>query len=139
MLAFPDAFAFAIDGHHRIDPASVPDQAYDALAHLNPSAQLLDADSGRLPHLTRTQGRIAELVDQGFHSRSRTRTHPQRGANDRGHRQPTNSLRRPVRADLLTRQSPDLLGVGLEEHLEESTPKCGNHPILEVLRWTPRL
>ena len=103
-------------------------------AHLAP--ERLDPIRHRLPHLAGPEARVVELLDQALHPvaaiAEEGRAHRAR------ERQPLDPLRRPLGADLAGRHTPDLLGVGAEEELEQAPAEAVRDPLLEGVLRAPR-
>ena len=93
------------------------------------------------PHHAGTFARILEGIDQrlddlGFVLRLPLRE--ERILDRAAERKAFDALRRPVGRDLLAAHAPDLLGVALEEGVEETLAELIAHPILEVVRVAHR-
>ena len=85
------------------------------------------------PHHARSQSRVAKGLDQRLdHFAAPARE--ERVADRSPERQTLDPLRRPVSRNLLAGHSPDLLRIGLEEDLEESSSELVRHPVLEGAR-----
>src|SRR5260370_26367334 len=94
----------------------------------------------RLPTSCRALARILERLDQGLYDvvagRIGFRLAPERAlqrVHDRDAKiQSLDTLRRPVGRDVVARYAPHLLGVGLEEELEQALAEPIAHPIMEA-------
>src|SRR5216684_2285165 len=123
-------------GHHR--PAaggSVVGQLVHGRAHQHPAALGAHLLGTRFPHHPGTLARVAEGLDERLDDLA-AQLAPRQERAERGRRegQALDPLRRPVGGDLLAGHAPHLLGVGLEEDLEEPPAELGDHPILEAAR-----
>ncbi len=113
-------------------PSSTFSEVTGALSdHL--AAELLDVVGHLLPHLAGAVAGVVELGDQRLDlvapvaEEGRLRRREERQALD--------PLGRPLGADLGGRDAPDLLGVGLEEEVEQALAEAVGDPLLErVLR-----
>src|SRR5262249_14131440 len=116
----------------RGDAISLPPDALDRRAHRDLGAALADEIPAPLPHLTRTQTRIAKPVDQRLGDLAAALA--EKSVADRAaERQVSDALRCPVRRELLRRDPPHFFGVGLEEDFEETLAKAVGDPLLEVI------
>src|SRR5439155_25472430 len=103
----------------------------DAMVQDDRDAELLDSLLEALPHLTRAEARVLELLDQRrdvlpAQAEDRHRRLPEREVLD--------PLRGPLRPDLRSGDPPDLLGVGAEEGVVEPAAEADRNPLLERLR-----
>ena len=92
---------------------------------------VLDRVGHRVPHLAGPEARVVELGDEALDLVPLVAE--ERRLRRREERQPLDALRRPLGADLGRRHAPHLLGVGLEEQLEEPAAEPVRHPVLERL------
>ena len=130
--------AFAVACGHL--PLAVPaGQAHDFPVHDDAPALRFDLPSGALPHHAGSLSRIAEGVDEGLDRLLRLHVSREERVFQRGPQgQPPDPLRRPVRRDLLAGHPPDLLGVGLEEDVEQAPAEPVADPLCEVRRMPVR-
>ena len=103
-----DGRTVVLDPHHLAVKVHRPSLRTDPVAH-------------RFPHLAGTEPRILKLVDQGLDHLALARLEPaQQAVHDRRDQvQALDPLGRPVGRDLAGGHAPELLGVRLEEDLEE--------------------
>ena len=99
----------------------------DALLHAHLAALFGDAVAEGFPHHARAQPRIVEFLDQAGGVVGSGNGIPHRFAQ----RQIFDPLRRPVGADLVARNAPDLLGIGFEEVPEEPSAETVGYPLVE--------
>ena len=92
------------------------------------AAELLDVVGHRLPHLAGAVAGVVELRDQARDLV--VLVAEERGPGGAEEREVLDPLRGPVGADLGRRDAPDLLGVGLEELVEEPAAEAVGHPLL---------
>src|SRR5688572_23313890 len=130
-------------GAYRTDrpPARLPvePQSGYAPSHPDAPAQLRHPPPRGLPHHSRPQSGIAKCVKQclddllaaaaGSPGKQAVHYRP-------SERKPLDALRRPIRRDLPAAHAPDLLGVGLEEDIEEPRAELVTYPVLERA-WIP--
>src|SRR5256714_14063788 len=94
-----------------------------------------------LPHLTGTEPRVSEAIDQRGHDLAATLRLPireQRAADHDPQVEALDALRGPVRRQLLGADAPHLFGVGLEEDAVQAPPELVAHPLLERPRVLDR-
>ena len=101
----------------------------DARVEPHLAALLLDRAAHRLPHLAGAEARVVELRDEALDLV--VLVAEERGLRGGEERQPLDALRRPLGADLGRRDAPDLLGVRLEEELEQPAAEAVRDPVLE--------
>src|SRR5262249_26350157 len=102
----------------------------DARARPDLSAALLDAFAHLFVEHAGAEARVHELV----HERLDRLLRLEEGVHDGGREaQALDPLRGPVRSDLLARDAPYLLSVGLEEGLVEFPAEAIDDPVLERL------
>ncbi|CAB4882193.1 unannotated protein [freshwater metagenome] len=118
------------------DMAVLDDELLDLGTGADRAAELLDALRHALPHLAGPQARIVEAADQRRGLRLGRR--PQGGAHRRREGELADPLGGPVGAQLAARHTPDLLGVGAEEDLVETTAEAAGDPLLEGVLRTSR-
>ena len=106
--------------------------------HQDRSPGSVDPPCRLLPHHPRAEPRIAEGVDERRDLRRtiarplfRSALRQQRVPDRPGERQSANPLRRPVGGDVPALHPPDLLGVGLEEDLEQPPAEAVADPVFE--------
>src|SRR2546423_7494696 len=90
-----------------------------------------------LPHLTGTEPRVSEAIDQRGHDLAATRRLPireQRAAQHDPQVQALDALRGPVGRQLLGADAPNLFRVSLEEDAEQAPAELVAHPVLESPR-----
>ena len=105
----------ALDAHHVGVDAHGAIGAFDRFLH-------------RVPHHSGPEPRIIEFFDQRLDRLLRLDDH----AEDCGfQRQVLDALCRPLRLQLGARDSPDLLGIGLEEREKQPFTEAVRHPLLE--------
>ena len=100
----------------------------DPVVEQHLAAELLDVVGHRLPHLAGAVARVVELRDQ-----ARDLVVPvaeERGPGGAEERQVLDPLGGPVGADLGRGHAPDLLGVRLEELVEEAAAEAVRDPLL---------
>ena len=95
------------------------------------AAERADVLGHRLPHLARAVAGVVELRDQRLDLV--VLVAEERGLGRREERQALDPLCRPIRADLRGGHAPHLLGVGLEEVVEQALAEAVGHPLLEGL------
>ena len=93
------------------------------------AAVLDDRRAHRLPHLPRAEARIVELRDQALHLVSLVAEERRPGSGEEG--EALDPLGGPFGADLRGRHAPELLGVRLEEELEQAPSEAIRDPVLE--------
>ena len=97
---------------------------------------LADLVAGGFPHLAGAEPGVLEAVDQRLDDLAlplRLAGAPKRPLDDRlDQAQPLDPLRGPVGRDGVGGHPPDLLGVGLEEDLEEDAAEAVDDPVLEA-------
>ena len=98
---------------------------------------LLDVVGHRLPHLARAVARVVELADQRLDLVALVAEERGLGGAEEG--QALDPLGGPLGADLRGRHAPDLLGVGLEEEVEEALAEAVGDPLLEGVLAALRL
>src|SRR2546423_2829310 len=87
-----------------------------------------------LPHLTGTEPRVSEAIDQRRHDLAATlrlSIREQRAAQHDPQVEALDALCRPVGRKLFGADAPNLFRVGLEEDVEKAPPELGAHPVLE--------
>ena len=112
------------------DAAAEKLEPFDGRLQPHLAALLLDRARHRLPHLPGAEARVVELRDQTLHVAV---VAEERGLRRGEEREALDPLRGPFRADLRGRDTPHLLGVRLEEELEEPPAEAVRHPVLERL------
>jgi len=86
-----------------------------------------------VPHHPGPQSRVVESVDQGRYDFTALCPVTEQGISDGRHEiHVLDPLGGPVRADLATRDAPDLFRIGLEKDLIEASSKTIDDPVLEV-------
>src|SRR5439155_1985441 len=81
------------------------------------------------PHLPRSLTRVMKLLDEGLGVAG-----SEHGVEDSRHqRQPLDPLRRPIRADLATGDSPYLFRVRLEKRAVQTLAEAVDDPLFEGL------
>src|SRR5271169_5076333 len=108
--------------------------ACDAAPEQNFAAELADFRRASFPHHAGTLAGITEGVDERFDNLLavlRLFLRLQGVLDGRTERQPFNALGGPIRRNYLAGHSPDLLGVGLEENLEEPSAELVDDPVFE--------
>ena len=142
-----DHHALAVSGLRRDAPAVellVERNLLERMVHEDAVALGNDEVARRFPHHAGAFPRIAEGLEQGlgFHPVVGLLVEPERALQAVEHRaaeaKPLDPLRRPVRRNLVARHAPDLLGVGLEEDVEELLAELVDGPILERLHVLAR-
>src|SRR5215472_13422604 len=110
-------------------PALNPD---DRFAHVERRTATPNRPGQLLPHLARPMHRVAEAVDQSLDDLAVATAKSKRTLDQRAHREILDTLRRPVGADLIARNAPNVLGVALEESLVEAAAEGVDNPVLEA-------
>ena len=133
--------ALGIRGDEGRDGRAVVLDPHDPAVEVHRPALPADPVAHRFPHLAGTEPRILKLVDQGLDHLALARLEPPEQAvhDRRDQAQALDPLRRPVGRDLAGRHAPDLLGVGLEEDLEEHAAEPIDDPVLEASLGPDRL
>ena len=105
-----------------------------AAVEMDGPALRADPVAGHFPHLAGPEPRILELIDQGLDDLASARSETaEQSRRDGAHQvQVLDPLGRPVGRDGAGRHPPDLLGVRLEEDLEELAAEAVDDPILDA-------
>jgi hypothetical protein len=127
-LAGLDALAAGLERH---DAAVADLELRDRRVEPHLAAVGDDLVGHRLPHLAGAEAGVVELVDERLDLVALV-AH-EGGLGGRPERQALDPLRGPLGADLGGRDAPDLLGVGLEEEVEQPLAEAVRDPLLEVL------
>ncbi len=112
---------------------------------IDPSAELHRAPAqvhpvpDGFPHLAGAEPRVLELLDQRLDGLAAGTADPERVQGGADEAEALDPLRRPVGRDLGGGHPPDLLGVGLEEDVEEGPAEAVDDPVFEAPLGLDRL
>ncbi len=126
--------------HERGDRRSVVLDPIDAAVHVDGPAVAIHAVAGRFPHLAGAEPRVVEAVDQRLdHLAVPLASRGQEGVQDGADQvESLDPLRGPFGGDFRGGHAPDLLGVRLEEDLEQHAAEAVDDPVLEALLGADR-